>query len=217
MTQKLSEEIKAEIKAAFLAGELQVRAADPRTGEVALHAVKAVLRHHTPHKHMVKVTTVTGLTVRCTQDHSLFKYDEDTGGFAPVDAQGLHKGDLLVVVRDGGQVFGEEVTSMIFLPPEEFTYDLSVPGPENFALTNGILAHNSYSIGGISLDLDRSSKYEGLKNNAEGQFDKMLESKVRTVKIIRGLQQSRLGAGIRSSFGPATSSGVLTPQKYMGF
>ena len=96
-------------------------------------------------------------------------------------------------------------------------YDLCVPGPENFVLSNGIVAHNSYSIGGVSLDIDKSSKYESLKQGAEDQFDKQLEKAKETVKIIKGLQQPKFGTGIRSSFGPYTSKGVLSPRKFMGF
>lgn len=81
---------------------------------------------------------------------------------------------------------------------------------------NWIADEFDYSIGGVSLSIERSSKYEGIKNNAEQQMDKMLEAKSRTVKIIRGLQQSRYGVGVRSAFGPVTGSGVLTPRKYLG-
>jgi len=81
---------------------------------------------------------------------------------------------------------------------------------------NWIADEFDYSIGGISLSIEKSSKYEGIKNNAESQLDKMLEAKTRTVKIIRGLQQSRYGIGVRSAWGPATGSGVLTPAKYLG-
>ena len=99
----------------------------------------------------------------------------------------------------------------------QYMYDLCVPGPENFVLASGLLAHNSYSIGGISLDLSKSSQYESLKGNAEAQLDKMLEAKTRTVKYVRGVQQSRYGLGVRSAWGPSTGSGVLTPRKYLGF
>jgi len=73
----------------------------------------------------------------------------------------------------------------------------------------------SYSIGGVSLDLDKSSKFESLKQNAEGQFDKATEAKARTVKFIRGLQQPRYGIGIRSAFGPAVGRGVLSPRNFL--
>ena len=36
-----------------------------------------------------------------------------------------------------------------------------------------------------------------------------------TVKIIRGLQQSRYGLGIRSAFGPYSGAGILTPRKFI--
>lgn len=75
----------------------------------------------------------------------------------------------------------------------------------------------SYSIGGVSLDIDKSSKYESLKNNAESQLDKMLEAKTRTVKIIRGLKQSRYAQGLSSSLGPYVQSGIASPKNYLGF
>lgn len=81
---------------------------------------------------------------------------------------------------------------------------------------NWIADEFDYSIGGVSLSIEKSSKYEGIKNNAEGQLDKMLEAKTRTTKIIRGLQQSRYGLGVRSAFGPVTGNGILTPRKYLG-
>ena len=121
----------------------------------------------------------------------------------------------MVVVRDGGSVATAGVASVTEIPSEEHTYDLSVPGPENFVLTNGILAHNSYSIGGVSLDIEKASKYQSMKDSADTQFDKATEAKVRTVKFIRGLQQPRFGIGVRSSFGPYTSKGVMSPRNFV--
>jgi hypothetical protein len=117
----------------------------------------------------------------------------------------------------GDKAAFEDTASVLHLPPEEYTYDLSVPGPQNFMLSNGILAHNSYSIGGISLDIEKSSKYESLKQNAESQFDKATEAKARTVKFIRGLQQPKYGIGVRSAFGPNVGRGVLSPRSFLVF
>jgi hypothetical protein len=72
-----------------------------------------------------------------------------------------------------------------------------------------------YSIGGVSLTLERSSKYESLKSNAEGQFDKATEIKSRTVKYMRGLSQPKYGIGIRSAFGPHVGRGVLGPRNFL--
>lgn len=86
-----------------------------------------------------------------------------------------------------------------------------------FALaTNWVADEFSYSIGGISLDISKSSQYESLKQNAEGQVDKAAEYKARTVKFIRGLQQPRFGMGVRSSFGPNVGRGVLSPRSFVG-
>lgn len=85
-----------------------------------------------------------------------------------------------------------------------------------FALaTNWVADEFDYSIGGISLSIEKSSKYESLKQNAEGQFDKAAEAKARTVKFMRGLQQPKYGVGIRSSFGPAVGRGVLSPRNFI--
>lgn len=85
-----------------------------------------------------------------------------------------------------------------------------------FALAaNWVADEFDYSIGGVSLSLERSSKYESLKQNAESQFDKAAEAKARTVKFIRGLKQPRFGIGIRSAFGPHVGRGVLSPRNFL--
>lgn len=161
---------------------------------------------------MVRVTLADGRWVECTVDHSLFTMAGE--GVTPVLAGELRVGSVIATVSQGVAV-GVEVASVVALPPEEHTYDLSVPGPQNFVLANGILAHNSYSIGGVSLDIEKASKYESLKQNAESQFDKAAEAKARTVKFMRGIQQPKYGVGIRSSFGPQVGRGVLSPRNFL--
>jgi hypothetical protein len=98
---------------------------------------------------------------------------------------------------------------------------LLLTGAANYALLalmiNWISEEFDYSIGGVSLNLEKSSKYEAAANNFKDLFDSQLEKAKATVKIVRGLQQPRFGVGIRSSFGPYAGRGVLTPQKFVGF
>jgi len=82
---------------------------------------------------------------------------------------------------------------------------------------NWIADEFNYSIGGISLDMEKSSKYEGAYQGASDQFDKQLEKAKLTVNVVKGLQQPRFGMGIRSSFGPFSGRGQLTPRKFIGF
>lgn len=87
-----------------------------------------------------------------------------------------------------------------------------------FALmVNWIADEFDYSIGGVSLSIEKSSKYESAYQAIKDQFDTQLERAKQTVKIIKGLQQPRFGIGIRSSFGPYVGSGVLSPRKFVGF
>ncbi len=85
------------------------------------------------------------------------------------------------------------------------------------ALTvNWIQDEFNYTIGGISLDLEKSSKFQGLMNDANSRFQEMIIPAKETVKFMRGLKQSRYGMGIRSSFGPNVGRGTLTPRKFVG-
>lgn len=80
---------------------------------------------------------------------------------------------------------------------------------------NWIVDEFDYSIGGISLSLDRSSKYEGLKSSAEQMWSMSVEAKTRTTKFMRGLSQPKYGIGIRSAFGPHVGKGVLSPRNFL--
>lgn len=206
----LSLEVENKIREAFLQGTLKVKSVTPG-GEVALSSISDVMAHHIPHKERVKVTLDTGATVVASVDHSFFS-DPAT----VVEGGSLRTGDRICVVANGACALGEVVSVVILPPSSEPLYDLCVPGPENFVLSNGILAHNSYSIGGVSLDIDKSSKYQSAKENAEQQFTEQLERAKQTVKIFKGLQQPRYGIGIRSQFGPSTGRGILTPAKFVG-
>jgi len=84
-------------------------------------------------------------------------------------------------------------------------------------MSNWIADEFDYSIGGVSLSIEKSAKYESAYQALKDQFDQQLDRAKATVKILKGLQQPRYGIGIRSSFGPFVGSGVLSPQKFVGF
>jgi len=207
----LSPEDRQAIRDAFHAGQLKAEAAH-HSGLVGFHPVSDVMRHEVPHKKAFKVEVEGGRTVTATEDHSLFWYEG--GRFGEVLTGQLKKGMTLAVVVDG-KVRPAKVVSNTQVESQQFMYDLCVPGPQNFTLSNGILAHNSYSIGGISLDINKSSQYESLKQNAESQLDKATQAKQLTVKVIRGLAQPRFGMGVRSSFGPFTGKNSVGPRSFV--
>lgn len=80
---------------------------------------------------------------------------------------------------------------------------------------NWIVDEFDYSIGGISLSINKASAYQGMADSAKTNFDSFVEAAKRTVKITMGLRQSRFGFGIRSAFGPAVRPGVLTPRNFV--
>lgn len=86
----------------------------------------------------------------------------------------------------------------------------------NALALNWVVDEFNYSIGGVSLDIEKSSKYQSMANDAQTRFTDMVTAAKETVKIIRGLKQSRYGLGIRSSFGPSVGRGALTPRRFLG-
>lgn len=216
----LDESMRQLIRQAFWDGGLRTKAVDPETGKISLYPIKDVMKHHTGDRPSTicrigdsSVATEAMTEVRTTCDHSLFKLQREK--IRPVRADELREEDLIVGVQ--GDTLTQIPVKVVEGEPLQTSYDLCVPGPENFVLSNGVLAHNSYSIGGISLDIEKSSKYESMKQNAEEQWDKLVEMKARTSKYLRGLQQPRFGRGVRSAFGPHVGRGILSPRNFLIF
>jgi hypothetical protein len=81
---------------------------------------------------------------------------------------------------------------------------------------NWIADEFDYSIGGVSLSIEKSSKYQSMSDSLQSRWNDKVTAAKETVKIIRGLKQSRFGVGIRSSFGPSVGRGALTPRRFLG-
>ena len=198
------------VKQAFESNALKVRAKAKGDDKVKWIPVSDVLRHSSFHKRMYRVHTDCS-SVEVTEDHSLF--DFVTG--KEIKTIDLRPGDSIISLGRNGLFCGVRVRELEEVPPVEYTYDLSVPEAENFVLDSGILAHNSYSISGVSLDLEKSSKYESMKQNFEAEFEKSRDLVKRSIKIIKGLKQPRYGIGISSALGPYSKSGVQSRRNFI--
>lgn len=80
---------------------------------------------------------------------------------------------------------------------------------------NWIVDEYDYSISGVSLNLDKSSKYQAMMESFETQYDKILELAKRSIKIAVGLKQPRYGIGISSALGPYSRPGVQSRRNYV--
>lgn len=81
---------------------------------------------------------------------------------------------------------------------------------------NWIADEFSYSVSGVSLDLDKSSKYMSMKENLEQSYDKLKEEAKSTIKIVKGLKQPRFGVGVSAALGPFSRVGVQSRSNYVG-
>lgn len=73
-----------------------------------------------------------------------------------------------------------------------------------------------YSIGGVSLNIDKSSKYQGMGESLEQQYQTSLERyKDFGVKYVLGIQQPRYGIGVSAALGPFSSQGVQNRRNFI--
>ena len=56
----------------------------------------------------------------------------------------------------------------------------------------------SYSISGVSLDIDKMSKYQSMKENFEADYERTIEVIKTNIVILRGVRQPHWGIGIGS-------------------
>jgi len=72
----------------------------------------------------------------------------------------------------------------------------------------------SYSINGVSLDLDKAAKYAAQRDYYENTFQQMVERYKASLHFIRGLRQPRYAVGIASRLGPFSRQGVLSLRNF---
>lgn len=197
------------VRNSFLRGTLEVKSVG-EPGKVAWKSLKNVMKHSTGHKKTYRVVTNLADVV-VTEDHSLFLWDTKE----PIESRELRVGDLIVGSLDSKELTALKISDIIEEEALEESFDLSVPETENFLLASGILAHNSYSISGVSLDVEKSSKYESMKNNFIQEYDKARDLAKRSIKIVKGLKQPRYGVGISSALGPFSRPGVQSRRNWV--
>ncbi len=193
---------KKKLRASFLKGELKVRSMVDK-GDVPIWSpISDILQHETPHKRMLHIITDIGDSI-VTEDHSLFLWDNRD----PIRTDELKTG-MRIIGLPGYEFESAEIISIEESERQKHTYDVSVPNAENAVLDSGILVHNSYSISGVSLDIEKSSKYQAMKDEYINEYDKLVEANKRSIKIIKGLQMQKFGIGVSSALGPMSRPGV---------
>ena len=82
---------------------------------------------------------------------------------------------------------------------------------------NWVVDAFSYSIGGISLDLnEKVSAYQSLADSMKQQFDTQIVEAKKVEKYTKGLRQSKFNPGFRSGrVGPYSGSGVMSPRNWI--
>lgn len=80
-------------------------------------------------------------------------------------------------------------------------------------MLNWVADEFDYSIGGVSLSIEKSSKYQSALGDAKDMWDKAADGKTKTTLYMLGLKQPRFGVGVRSAFGPYVR-GTLGPRAF---
>ena len=197
------------LKKSFKDSKLQVKSFNGSTEEIEWKTVLNVVRHNSEKKKIFDVYTETK-KVGVTGDHSLFSFGTNN----PTKVYDLNINDLIIGEEDNNKI-PLKVIDIKEIAKEKYTYDLSVKDNENFFLASGILAHNTYSISGVSLDIDKSSKYESLKESYIQEYDKARDLAKKSIKIIKGVKQSKYGVGVSSALGPYRRPGTQSRSNYV--
>ena len=72
-----------------------------------------------------------------------------------------------------------------------------------------------YSISGVSLSIDKSSKYQSMGEVFNTEYKESKEGIKRSIKIVKGLKQPKFGVGISSALGPYSRPGVQSRRNYV--
>jgi hypothetical protein len=80
---------------------------------------------------------------------------------------------------------------------------------------NWISEEFQFSISGETLDIEKSSKYQAIKDEFIQEYDKILQGAKESIKIIRGLRQQKFGVGVQSALGPLSRPGVQSRSNYI--
>ena len=82
---------------------------------------------------------------------------------------------------------------------------------------NWIEEEFGYSIGGITLDLNKAALYMQMKDNLEDQFSSVLEDYLKKggASIIKGLSQPFYGMGFTTALGPSVREGVISARAFV--
>jgi very-short-patch-repair endonuclease len=209
LQERIREINKEKIKKSFFNGTLEVQAMVNKSEKLEWVPVSNFMQHNTSQKKMFRISTEIN-SIEVTEDHSLFLWDTKE----PIKTKDLKVGDKIVGLEFSDKFEPIEIVQKEEIEPQNKTYDFSVPAAENFVLDSGILAHNSYSISGVSLDIEKSSKYEAMKDNFLAEWEKSRELIKRSIKIIKGLNQPRYGIGISSSLGPFSRPGTQSRRNF---
>lgn len=90
----------------------------------------------------------------------------------------------------------------------------------SYALTaisiNWIHDEFDYNIGGVSLQIEKSSKFQGMGEKLEQEYQTAIERyKDFGVKYVKGIQQPRYGIGVSSALGPFSGRGVQARRNFI--
>lgn len=149
-------------------------------------------------------------------DETVIQNYTETFGFIWVDEELF---EYLIMAVDALNMYPPiEAYTLNSLP--EFLKTIVVVKAAVFALVaysiNWMHDEFDYSIGGVSLNIDKSSKYQGMSENLETQYQTALERyKDFGVKYVMGIQQPKYGIGISAALGPFSSQGVQNRRNFI--
>jgi len=129
---------KEKIKDCFIRNQLYIKSSN-KDCKIELKKISDVLKHYCLHKKVFK-TQLLNKSITTTEDHSIYTiFDSKLLEVKP------NENPKSIVIIDQDSCVLSDVIEIKKEYSREFMYDLSVEDNQNFFLTSGILAHNSFA------------------------------------------------------------------------
>jgi hypothetical protein len=130
---------KSCLKKAFEENKIRIKSVS-KNGTVEYKQVTDVTRHYSFYKNIHEIILENNKKIIVTEDHSLFVFEN--GEIKIVKPKDYPK-EIIFIENDSITLV--KIVFNEIIEKREFMFDLSVKDNENFVLTSGILAHNSFS------------------------------------------------------------------------
>ena len=134
----------APLEAAILNDESKIRiqSVDVSKMEVSWRPIRTLIKHRNDYGYVMVIETSRGEVLSLTRDHGVYITKDYTRAILCKPTDQVRRGDKILRIMNGKLSY-DIVRNIYEVKYNGYVYDISVPKTENFAVSNGLIVHNS--------------------------------------------------------------------------